>query len=197
MARQLDEEKRNKILEVAREAFGVHGFAKTTIKLIALKAGLAQGTVYTYFDNKEQLFLSVTGEILDVFSEGMNRITLSSANLYEKFNEFLQFGFSLLKKVHPLLRGMYSDMNRRELLREALNRICDLVEELFLSADPQIQLFGNVSKSTRRFNLGIMVSGILFQTSLAKPEDLDREIDALIKGVLRGMRERVLATEDS
>ncbi len=82
MARQLDEEKRNKILEAAREAFGEHGFAKTTIKLIALKAGLAQGTVYTYFDNKEQLFLSVTVEILDFFSEGMNRITLSSANLY-------------------------------------------------------------------------------------------------------------------
>ena len=196
MARRLDEEKRNKILEAAREAFGEHGFAKTTIKLIALKAGLAQGTVYTYFDNKEQLFLSVTGEILDVFSEGMNRITLSSANLYEKFNEFLQFGFSLLKKVHPLLRGMYSDMNRRELLREKLDHICDLVEELFLSAGPQFQLFGNVSQSTRRFNLGIMVSGILFQTSLAKPEDLDIEVDALIQGVLRGMRERVLAAED-
>ncbi len=193
MARQLDEEKRNKILEAAREAFGVHGFDKTTIKLIALKAGLAQGTVYTYFDNKEQLFLSVTGEILDVFSESMNLITLSTATIYEKFSEFLQFSFSLLKKVHPLLRGMYSEVNRRELLDEKLERICDLVDDLFLSSDPPMQLFGDVSTETRRFNLRIMVYGVLFRTSLAKPEDLDREIDALRNGVLKGLRERLPA----
>lgn len=194
MARQLDEAKRSGILEAAREAFGMQGFAKTTIKHIALKAGLAQGTVYTYFENKEQLFLAVTGEILDVFTEGMNRITLSSASMFEKFREFLDFGFTLLKKVHPLLRGMYSDVNRRELLHEKLVEICDLVDELFHSSDSPIQLFGDVSQETRRFNLGIMVSGMLFQTSLAKPEDLDDEIATLKRGVLRGLRERIVAT---
>ena len=88
---------------------------------------------------------------------------------------------------------MYSDVNRRELLHEKLDRICDLVDDLFLSSDLPIQLFGDVSRETRRFNLSIMVYGVLFQTSLAKPEDLDREIDVLKEGVLRGLSERLFA----
>ena len=193
MARLLDVEKRERILTAAREAFGTHGFARTTIKLIAGEAGLAQGTVYTYFESKEKLFQAVTGEILDVFTEGVNRITNSNSNRYEQFNEFLEFGFSLLRQVHPLLRGMYSDVNRRELLHEKLDLICGLVDDLFHSSEPSLQLFGDVSRETRRFNLRMIVYGVLFQTSLARPEDLDKEISGIKKGVLKGLRERILS----
>ncbi len=54
-----DEEKlqrRAEILEAAKEVFAGKGFQATTIADIAKQAGLAYGSVYWYFDSKDELF---------------------------------------------------------------------------------------------------------------------------------------------
>ncbi|MBT3274905.1 MAG: TetR/AcrR family transcriptional regulator [Spirochaetales bacterium] len=191
MARKLDEEKRTRILEAARGAFGDGGFQKTTIKNIAEKTGLAQGTVYTYFENKENLFDAVVEDIWREFDNGMKKINFSSASLIKKFTEFLDFGFALLEQVHPLLRGMYSEANRRELLSEKLDTICSYIDRLFISSQSNSSLFGPLSAESRKFNLNIMVSGVLFRASLTKPEDLDQELIFMKNGILRAMGDRI------
>ena len=197
MARKLDEEKRARILEAAREAFGAEGFQKTTIKIIANATGIAQGTIYTYFQNKEELFDAVVAGIWQTFSDGMREITLSSASLLEKFVEFLDFGFDLLVEAHPLLRGMYGEANRRDLLGEKVETICRYIDDLFQSAGYQPMLFGDISAESRNFNLNVMVSGILFRTSLTRPENLDREILQLKQGVLRALGERMAGGQEA
>ena len=191
MARKLDVEKRERIIQEARKAFGTDGFEKTTIKAIAAATGIAQGTLYTYFKSKEELFNAVVENLWQSFSQGMNEITLSSASFSEKFMEFLDFGFELLIEVHPLLRGMYGEANRRNLLIEKVEFICRYIDDLFQSAGTLPALFGDISSESRHFNLNIMVSGILFRTSLTRPEHLEREISSLKHGVLRGLSERM------
>ena len=191
MARKLDEEKRTRILEAARDAFGSVGFQLTTIKNIAAATGIAQGTVYTYFGSKEELFDEVVNGIWEKFTEGLGEITLRGGSMTRKFTEFLDFGFELLVQVHPLLRGMYTEANRKELLREKVEAICQYIDALFASADARPLLFGDLSDEARRFNLNMMVSGILFRTSLTPPERLQNEIEYLKNGVLRGLGERV------
>ena len=191
MARKLDEEKRSRILDAARKSFGDGGFEKTTIKRIAQVTGLAQGSVYTYFKNKEKLFDAVVDDIWLDFNRGLKEITLSGGALVEKFTEFLNLGFALLVQVHPLLRGMYSEANRRELLSEKLETICGYIDELFSTSSENPSLFAALSPVVRRFNLNIMVSGILFRTSLTKPEDLEEEIRYLKEGFLKALGERL------
>jgi len=45
-----------KILDAARDEFGEHGFNDSSIFAITQRAGVALGTVYTYFDSKEAVF---------------------------------------------------------------------------------------------------------------------------------------------
>lgn len=52
MARPLSEEKRNAILMAAAENVATDGLAARTAK-IATAAGVAEGTVFTYFATKE------------------------------------------------------------------------------------------------------------------------------------------------
>jgi AcrR family transcriptional regulator len=191
MARKLDEEKRTRILEAARDAFGSEGFQQTTIKHIAAATGIAQGTVYTYFGSKEELFDEVVNGIWEKFAEGLSEITLRGGSMTRKFTEFLDFGFELLVQVHPLLRGMYTEANRKELLREKVEAICQYIDELFVSADARPLLFDDLSDEARRFNLNMIVSGILFRTSLTTPERLVGEIEYLKTGVLKGLGERM------
>ena len=192
MARKLDEDKRRKILSAARHAFGEIGLEKTTIRHISRTADIAQGTVYTYFRNKEELFTAVVGDVWEEFMRGMDRISLSSATFLQKFAEFIEFGFELLTQVHPLLRGMFSELNRRELFASRLDQVCEFVEDLVAGAEAAGFLFDKpVSTDVRHFNINIIVSGILFRTALVPPEQLPDEIERIKNGLLAWLGERI------
>ncbi len=69
------ENKRENILLKAREIIAKKGYYNATIKEIAKKAGVAQGTPYLYFKNKEEIFieliLSFQVEIDTIISEAL------------------------------------------------------------------------------------------------------------------------------
>lgn len=54
---------RTQILAAAEAEFGQHGFHAASVADIARRAGVAHGTVYTYFPSKEALFTDVVREI--------------------------------------------------------------------------------------------------------------------------------------
>ena len=63
--RQRGEEKEQAIIAAAREIFQEHGFDGARIAEIAKLAGVAEGTVYLYFENKNALLLAVAAEFYD------------------------------------------------------------------------------------------------------------------------------------
>lgn len=56
------EERRQAILDVAREAFTQLGFENTTMSEIANRTGGSKATLYNYFSSKEELFAAVIDE---------------------------------------------------------------------------------------------------------------------------------------
>jgi AcrR family transcriptional regulator len=56
--------RRKEILSAARTVFAEKGLHETTLDEIAEKAELAKGTIYGYFENKEDLFFSVLEEAI-------------------------------------------------------------------------------------------------------------------------------------
>lgn len=56
------EEVRKKIKSVAYEKFNALGFEKTSTKAIAKEVGVAEGTLFNYFDSKTELFFEVFGD---------------------------------------------------------------------------------------------------------------------------------------
>jgi len=55
-------EMRQKILDAAEQRLWHYGFKKTTIDEIASDAGVGKGTVYLYFENKEDIGLSMMAQ---------------------------------------------------------------------------------------------------------------------------------------
>src|SRR5579872_3078072 len=51
--------RRKQILDAATRVFAEKGFHRATIKEIAGKAGIADGTIYTYFPSKDEVLLAV------------------------------------------------------------------------------------------------------------------------------------------
>ena len=66
-------DKRQRILQAAVQAFSEKGYAKATIAEIAHKAGVADGTVYEYFKNKEDVLVSIAEERFREHLEQLNQ----------------------------------------------------------------------------------------------------------------------------
>lgn len=55
------EQRRQDIVDAASEVFGEKGFHKAKVEDIAIRAGVAHGTVYRYFSNKQALAMEIIG----------------------------------------------------------------------------------------------------------------------------------------
>jgi len=61
------EERRQDIVDVARELFETQQYEKTTMKDVMEKLGIAKGTIYHYFKSKEALLEAVVEQMVDEY----------------------------------------------------------------------------------------------------------------------------------
>jgi len=178
MARSADTGKRDRILRTAFGAFGERGFRATTIKAIARRAGVAPGSVYTYFADKEDLFRSTVEEGWEAFLARLEEIRTSSRPLRRKLDALVDTGFEALGENLPLLRGMLFEPSQRALVRAKLDRVCDSVEKLILGAKAGARVGAHWRKI-----LKITVFGILFSAASAPPDQTNGEIRGLKEAI--------------
>jgi len=67
--RRTGDESKKRILDAAGEVFAEHGYARTTIREVARRAGISIGGIYIYFRNKEELYTGLMREQMDAFSD--------------------------------------------------------------------------------------------------------------------------------
>lgn len=56
---QLIAARRNQILDAATQVFAEKGFHRATVRAVAQAAGVADGTIYTYFASKDELLIGI------------------------------------------------------------------------------------------------------------------------------------------
>jgi AcrR family transcriptional regulator len=66
-----DSAKRRQIMDGARAVFLTQGFDAASMGEIARAAGVSKGTLYVYFENKEQLFEAIVHEQCQTQAEGL------------------------------------------------------------------------------------------------------------------------------
>lgn len=164
------------IIEAAFKVFGDNGFGNTTIKDIARQAGIAPGSIYNHFSDKEDLFRSTVQEGWNQFLQELQSTISSSMSIKEKYRTVIDFAFDLLKKGQPLLKGMLFDANERELVQDNIEKIIGFLMEFFKQSKMNKLIFQNIDEKQRRFFLTLVIMGILLNVSLCSPQTVDEEI---------------------
>ncbi|CCH47648.1 TetR/AcrR family transcriptional regulator [Pseudodesulfovibrio piezophilus] len=108
--------KKELILNAAQELFARCGYAGTTMKMIAVEAGVASGLVFHYFDNKENLFMEAGSDLIDVMIEDLRGKIAQSASGCEALGTFvrayLDFTVTHAKTFPTMIRcSPFSDDN--------------------------------------------------------------------------------------
>ncbi|MAG97360.1 MAG: TetR family transcriptional regulator [Alphaproteobacteria bacterium] len=70
--------RREAILRAAFELFAQSTFEDVSMAAVALRAGLAKGTLYLYFETKEEMFLAVLANSFATMFDGMDRNLLNT-----------------------------------------------------------------------------------------------------------------------
>ena len=89
------------ILAAAKELFFEHSYEKTSMDAIAQKVGLAKGTLYLYFSNKDELYISLLNEGLTILKEMMVAKGKLFDNPEDKFVHSLAIAYYEFSVEHP------------------------------------------------------------------------------------------------
>jgi AcrR family transcriptional regulator len=74
-------QRRQEILDAAREEFFERGFHQPTVDDVATRAEVSKGTIYLYFESKEQILAHLLLEGLDLLLKEMDAVPLAQPTL--------------------------------------------------------------------------------------------------------------------
>jgi TetR/AcrR family transcriptional regulator len=96
----LPEEKRRRILREAVREFAEQGFQKSSLNTIVARLGIAKGSLYQYFDNKEALFLFVFDRFTARVKGTLAEVAASSreADFYEQVRLAMKAGITFIDR---------------------------------------------------------------------------------------------------
>lgn len=109
-------EKRQRILDAATVEFSQHGFENANMTVIAKKAQVSVGSLYKYFESKQDLFLTVVQHSIRSMTELLNRLAVSEEDILVKVERILREIQRTSKESAVLLRlynGMTAEINPR------------------------------------------------------------------------------------
>jgi AcrR family transcriptional regulator len=86
---QLVKTRQELILNAATEVFAQKGFARATTRDVAKAAGIAEGTIYNYFENKTALLLGILNRLNESERREQDLSSIKGADLRTFFREYL------------------------------------------------------------------------------------------------------------
>ena len=91
-----DKPKYKQIVDAAVIVIAENGYHQAQVSKIAKQAGVADGTIYLYFKNKEDILISVFQEKMAVFVSKLEQILTKDLSASEKLKLMIESHFKLL-----------------------------------------------------------------------------------------------------
>ncbi|GGG06221.1 TetR/AcrR family transcriptional regulator [Paenibacillus aceti] len=131
------QEKFEMILDAAERVIAENGFHGSQVAKIAKEAGVADGTIYLYFKNKEDILISLfqnrLGSLVDSFKNNISDEDSSEEALYK----ICHIHFSLLEEnIHlayvTQIELRQSSMDLRKAIGQAVKPYIQLIEHILI-----------------------------------------------------------------
>jgi TetR/AcrR family fatty acid metabolism transcriptional regulator len=187
--------KRQVIIDAAIEVFSQNGFQNSTISQIAQRANVAEGTIYQYFKNKEDLFFSIPIDKTKQFYKELELHLQGIDGAMNKIRKFVWYYLYHLQENPAYARALMLEMrvNRNFANTKAFGAYRPLTQEI-LEIIEEGQKEGIIRKDTNKYMIRHLILGLLehiITRWLLKGEkgDLldkyDEAVELLIQGICK------------
>jgi TetR/AcrR family transcriptional regulator, repressor of fatR-cypB operon len=106
--------RQQEILKAARELFVSKGFRETTLDEIARHAEFGKGTLYNYFESKEDLFSGIIEQAIDEMSAIARESIAVPGGVREKLIVYARRLIAYVRENGELLHVIYHELHRSE-----------------------------------------------------------------------------------
>jgi TetR/AcrR family fatty acid metabolism transcriptional regulator len=190
---QVKNSKYNRILEAAVKVFARQGFRQSTVAQIAKEAGVADGTIYLYFKNKDDI-------LLHFFS-------FKAQQVFDRFRQEVARGQNSLEKLCNLVRVHLAEFQHdpdmaivyeiethqsSRLAEDQIRAMAKMYQDILAEIVEQGQQEGTIRKDlyvglVKRFVLGAVEETINTWLRSGRSYDLVSMADPLVDLFLRGI----------
>ncbi|QHE54341.1 TetR/AcrR family transcriptional regulator [Pontibacillus sp. HMF3514] len=127
--------KYNQIIDAAVEVIAENGYHSSQVSKIAKKAGVADGTIYLYFKNKEDILVSLFQEKMGQFISSIEDEIQTKSNAKQKLLTLIEMHYSQLTKNHHLaivtqLELRQSNKELRLMINDVLKPYLELIDQI-------------------------------------------------------------------
>ncbi|MEM7552682.1 MAG: TetR/AcrR family transcriptional regulator [Cyanobacteria bacterium P01_A01_bin.84] len=196
-------EKVEAILQGAMQEFLTHGFAATTMDKVTAAAGVSKTTVYSYFQDKEKLFIALIERLILNSGGALNQenpelfkgepeevLTNLANNMLDKFRK----NFSDRPEFLGLIRLMIAESGRFPMLAQHMVRNIDQkffqILAQYLRSHPELQL--SDPEATTRVFMGTLfhftMIEYMLQAGKIMPMERQRLVDCVVNLIVRNQK---------
>ena len=184
-----DSDRRTQLLGIARRRFVADGYGKTPVSSIVREAGVAQGTFYLYFKNKQALLTELRREVFRDYASTLNREAARDCPSDERLARVATAMVDAVARNLDLERVFKLAESAEETLRaarEGRNRLAGVAEKFIQDGRDK----GLFRTSDPRRTAGFVITlydHILYEAWVYAPHDIDAIHTASLRFVLQGV----------
>jgi AcrR family transcriptional regulator len=195
--------KTNLILDAARKVFSEMGFFDARLEDIAAAAGFSKAALYTYYVDKEEIFMTLAIRELENLYHQLETRVKPDVGFLKNLEEMLMTIFTFFGENFALLLSVSNFQTMCKLHKEKLSekhkllfaelpskfrKIMEQQVALIKGARVRKELQSTVDDMQLANYLGALVRGIIFQWQLTgKMGDVKLEIQQLLKFMAHGL----------
>jgi TetR/AcrR family fatty acid metabolism transcriptional regulator len=127
--------KYKQIIDAAVKVIAENGYNKSQVSKIANQAGVADGTIYLYFKNKDDILISVFQEKMGQFIDRISQTISKENRADDKLLKLIEMHFLQFESDHHLavvtqLELRQSDLELRTKINQVLKTYLNVLDEI-------------------------------------------------------------------
>ncbi len=183
---RIDEERKNKILEVGIKEFSSKGYENANINVIAKNAGISVGLMYKYFATKEDLFVTCLKHGMNILEKALYDIMISDDKLLIKAEKLIRT-ICYHSKKHSNYIKMYNEINSVKETDATTRAIAEEIESrrssIYITSIGQALAKGDVRSDMEPRLFALFLDNLLTSLQFAYTCDYYKEKFRIYTGV--------------
>ncbi|MBE9115908.1 TetR/AcrR family transcriptional regulator [Lusitaniella coriacea LEGE 07157] len=193
------EQKRLEIVEAALQVFGRKGYQGSRMSDIAQEAGIGKGTIYEYFNSKDELILAIFEGLTWEYEQLLNQLAESSqppleailgslTQLLEEVDEYADLTPVCLELWGSRL--LSESLGLREKMSDWFERLSAAYARLIVKGQQKGTIHPEIDAKALARTLVSMIDGILLHYGLFRPSPSffskqEKELERMVRRALQ------------
>ena len=184
-------ETKNLIIRTAKKLFAKNGLTDTTMDDVAKEAHIGKGTIYHYFESKEQVYCLIIEQDMEEIKIELEKIVEAENTPDKKLAAYIMGRMKLMSRFSGFYQMFKKDyIDYYGYIRKAYEKYQDFETEnirKFINDGVENNTFQVEDKKFTAFVIVQIIKGLEYQLALEKPEDVEKKVEMVLKMLMVGI----------